>query len=82
MSDDTEKSDPEKVKAIVDAALQVFTREELRQMSGPSLRSLGHLISKRLDKPGPPPTHDELLGIRELVTEWLWHPALDAHAER
>ena len=36
-----------------------------------------HLIARRLDKPGLPPTQDELVGIKELVTEHLWHPAFN-----
>jgi len=60
---------------IVEAALKVCTREELRSMSKPTLLSLGTLLGRRLEKL-PPPTVDELIGIKELVTEHLWHPAL------
>ena len=59
-------------------ALQVCSREELQQMSRPSLLGLLHLMEKRALQPGPPPTHNELLGIKELVLEHLSHPALSA----
>lgn len=61
---------------IYATALKVFSREELTQMQTQPLRSLMGMISRRLKKDGPPPTQDELLGIRELVEEHLWHPAL------
>jgi hypothetical protein len=31
---------------------------------------------------GQPPTQDELEGIKELVLEYLWHPALDPVSRR
>ena len=68
-------------KDISAAALRVFSREELTQMPEPSRLSLGVLISKRLKKEGPPPTLEELQGIRELVTQHLWHPALSQLSE-
>ena len=63
--------------AISEAALEVCSREELQQMSINSLRTLGYLIDKRLQKEGPPPSVDELLGIKELALEYLSHPALE-----
>ena len=63
--------------AISEAALKVFSREELQQMSEPSRLSLGVLLERRLAKQ-PPPTVDELQGIKELVLEHLSHPALGA----
>jgi hypothetical protein len=65
-------------KDISAAALQVFSREELQQMPEQVGLNLMHLIAKRLKQPGPPPTQDELEGIKELVTEHLWHSALTA----
>ena len=69
-------------QAINEAASRVFTREELTAMPRPQLLTLGSLVAKRLDQAGPPPTQDELEGIRELVTEHLWHGALSKHASR
>ena len=63
--------------AIRDAALRVFGREELQRMPKPQLRTLAHLIGKRLDQPGAPPTQDELKGLKELVTGDLWDSALN-----
>jgi len=39
------------------------------------------MIGRRLDKPGPPPTVEELQGIKELATEHLWHPELTRQLE-
>ena len=69
--------EPASLSAISEAALKVFSREELTQLGQPPLRSLGSLIGHRLDRPGPPPTQDELVGIKELVTDHLWHPAFN-----
>ena len=63
--------------AISEAALKVFSRDELVQMPKQQRLSLMHLIAQRLDKQ-PPPTVDELEGIKELVLEHLSHPALGA----
>lgn len=57
---------------VGDAALEVFTREEINQLDRPALLSLARLLRVRLAKAGPPPTHDELEGIRELLTEHLF----------
>ena len=43
--------------------------------------SLMVLIEERLNRDGPPPTKAELEGIKELVLEHLWHPALSALSE-
>ena len=69
--------EPASSNAISEAALKVCSREELIQMPKPQRSSLMHLIARRLDKPGLPPTQDELVGIKELVTEHLWHPAFN-----
>lgn len=64
----------ERVPSVLvgDAALAVFTREEIKQLDRPAMLSLAKLIRNRLAKAGPPPTHDELEGIRELLTEHLF----------
>lgn len=62
---------------LIDAALKVFTREELQSMSKVSRTNLGILIERRLKEDGPPPTVAELEGIRMLVEDYLWHPAFD-----
>ena len=69
--------EPASSSAISAAALKVCSREELIQMPKPQRSSLMHLIARRLDEPGPPPTLAELEGIKELVTDHLWHPALN-----
>ena len=73
---------PASSNAISEAALKVCSREELIQMERPQRSSLMHLIGHRLDKPGPAPTQAELQGIKELVTEHLWHPALNQLSKR
>jgi hypothetical protein len=70
-------TDAKSPNAISEAALKVFSREELQAMSKPSRLSLGRLIEQRLMRL-PPPTVDELQGIKELVLEHLSHPALAA----
>lgn len=39
---------------LSEGALKVCKREELQQMSRPAVRSLLHLIDKRLQQEGPP----------------------------
>lgn len=63
---------------IIAAALKVFTAGELSSMPDPQRRSLANLIAKRLEQSGPPPTVEELEGIRELAEVHLWHPAFTA----
>lgn len=74
--------EPESLNAVSEAALKVFSREELIQMSSPQRRSFLHLVAKRLDEPGSPPTLAELEGIKELVTKHLWHPAFNQLSEQ
>ena len=69
--------EPASSNAISAAALRVCSREEMKAMSRPPLMNLLILIERRLNKPGPPPTQDELVGIKELATEHLWHPAFN-----
>ena len=75
------KNEPASSTAISEAALKVFSRDELTAMPKPQRLSLMGIIGRRLDKKGPPPTLEELQGIRELVTEHLWHPALGAFSQ-
>ena len=73
------KKEPASVSAISEAALKVFTREELTQMPRPLRLSLMNLIGNRLDESHkPPPTVAELEGIKELLLEHLWCPAFTA----
>ena len=71
------KTEQKSPSAISEAALKVFSRQELEQMPRPQRLSLMHLIAKRLDKQ-PAPTLEELQGIAELVVDHLSHPALGA----
>ena len=64
---DQMNKEPASSNAISEAALKVCSREELIQMPKPQRSSLMHLIARRLDKEG----------IKELVTDHLWHPALN-----
>lgn len=57
---------------VGDAAPEVFTREEIKELDRPAMLSLAHLLRNRLTKAGPSPTHDELEDIRELLTEHLF----------
>lgn len=84
MSEPTDKQgdakgaqEPVSPNAISEAALQVCSREELTQMSEPSRLGFLHLLKQRLSRQ-PPPTQAELQGIKELVLEHAWHPALGA----
>ena len=71
------KNEPASADAISEAALKVFTREELTQMPRALGVSLMSLIGNRLDESHkPPPTVAELEGIKELLLEHLSHPAL------
>jgi hypothetical protein len=67
--------EPASPQAIYEMALKVCTKEELTRLPENSLLSLGGMIGRRLDKAGPPPTVDELEGIKEMQAD-LWHPAL------
>jgi hypothetical protein len=64
----------EEIKA---AALRIFTHDEIQNLSRIPFRGFLILIEKRLRKDGPPPTDDELDGLRELAFEHLWHSAFD-----
>ena len=70
------KKEPVSSTAISEAALKVFSPEEIKKLPQQIGLSLAGMLRRRLERPGPPPTLDELHGIKELVTEHLWHPAL------
>ena len=61
---------------ISQAVLKVYTREELRNLSRVTLTNLLILVDRRL-KENPNPTLAELQGIRELVEDYLTHPAIE-----
>jgi hypothetical protein len=62
--------------SILETALKVFSQEEIQNMPTPSLKTLGVLIGRRLSQAGPPPTHAELVGIRDLFENYLTLPGL------
>lgn len=68
-----EQASPEDISAT---ALKVFSREEFAALSPQQGNSFLGMVARRLEKDGPPPTQDELQGLRELVEQDLWHPAL------
>lgn len=55
---------------LVDAALEVFTPEEINQLDRPAMLSLARLLRDRLANASLPSTHDKLEGIRELLIEY------------
>jgi len=61
---------------ISKTVLTVFSREELSEMAVPYRLSLLQLIEVRVNKTTNWPAKDELQGIRELLTQDLWHPSL------
>ncbi|MEY5007231.1 MAG: hypothetical protein RL764_547 [Pseudomonadota bacterium] len=65
-------------KELADAALKVFTREEIPFLPERPFRDFLAAVARRLQKDGPPPTVDELIGLKELAFEHLWHPAIEA----
>jgi hypothetical protein len=73
--------EPVSPKDIYEAALQVFLPGELSKMPRQQSISIALMIERRLNQDGPPPTKAELEGIKELVLEHLWHPALSALSE-
>lgn len=81
MSDNTEVQGVTPA-AITEAALKIFSREEIPFLPSRPFRDFLCLIQKRLERPGPPPTVDELDGLRELAFEHLWSPAFDSEPVR
>ena len=72
----TVNPDPVPSSAISDAALKVFSPDEIKRLPHQMRLSLAGMLRRRLERPGPPPTLEELQGIKQLVTEELWHPSL------
>lgn len=68
--------------AITEAALKIFSREEIPFLPSRPFRDFLCLIAKRLDRPGPSPTVDELDDLRELAFEHLWCEAFDSEPVR
>ncbi len=61
---------------ITQAVLKVYSRAELQNLSKVTLTNLLILVERRL-KENPNPTVMELQGIRELVEDYLTHPAIE-----
>ena len=59
---------------ISEAALQVYSKEELQALSPVSRTNLGIMINRRLQE-GTPPTVAELQGIKKLAMTVFNHPA-------
>lgn len=66
---------------IYATALKVFSPEELKQMPRQQRLSLAVMLERRLAQE-PKPTQDELEGLKELLLNDLWHPALSALSKR
>ena len=60
---------------IYETALRVASQEELQEMPEQVLLTFMGAIERRLNKAGEP-TDAELQGLKEMVTEDMWHPAL------
>ena len=60
--------------AISEMALRVLSQEELQQMQPQQRRTFLSSLARRLEQPGEP-TQEELLGLKELARDDLWHPA-------
>jgi hypothetical protein len=61
---------------ISQAVQKVFSPTEICELPYQMRLSLVGMVRRRLEEPGNPPTLAELQGIKLLVTEHLWHPAL------
>ena len=79
---DTGQDREPSTEEVVAAVLRIFTREEMQDLSPTPFRSFVAMVARRLAKAGPPPTDDELEGLRELAFEHLWHSAFDSHEPR
>ena len=65
---------------IYEMALQVFSPEELQQMPRQQRLSLAVMLERRLEQQSAP-SKDELEGLKDLLLNDLWHPALSALPE-
>jgi hypothetical protein len=70
-------NEPVSSSAICEAALKVFSRAEIAKLTKMQLSNFVYMVEMRLKEPGPPPTVDELEGLKEILLEHLSHPALD-----
>ena len=61
---------------VSQAVHKVFSPTEICELPYQMRLSLVEMVRRRLEEPGNPPTLAELQGIKLLVTEHLWHPAL------
>lgn len=68
-------SEQELLNRTLETAYQNFSKDEMQSWGSQARKTFFALLGKRLRQPEPP-TKDELLGIKELATEWLSHPAL------
>lgn len=66
---------------IVDAMKAVSSVDELAALSSIERRNFASVVGRRLAKAGPPPTLDELQGLKELAIEHLWCSATSRAAE-
>ena len=78
MSINGENREPS-TEEVVAAVLRIFTRDQIRDLSPIPFRGFVAMVARRLAKAGPPPTDDELEGLRELAFEHLWHSAFENH---
>jgi len=76
MADVTETPIPTQAD-IQDAVLKIFYRHEISALPERPFRDFVFMVSRRLAKDGPPPTSDELEGLKELAFDELWHPAFN-----
>ena len=67
---------------ITEAVFKIFTPDQIRAASPMPMRNFIYMVRRRLQKAGPPPTVDELDGLRELAFEHLWAGTLDAYSGR
>lgn len=75
----SDKLQPREVSIVevVENALRIMSWDDLNSISAIPQRNLLAMIRRRLQKDGPPPTDDELEGIKELALEHLWHSAFE-----
>ena len=66
----TEKVSP---AAISEAALRVYSQDDLEQMEPQRRRTFLSSVARRLEQGSV--SEEELKGIRELADNDLWHPA-------
>ena len=69
-------SDASTLNPIAQAALKVYSMQELQNLSKTTRMNFLILVERKL-KENPNPTVAELEGIRELVEDYLTHPAIE-----